>query len=105
MKIQHLKWPEIAGIIALLVASLLLLFIPLPDVMLHYDFYGNPTRVGNPKTLAFIPISGIVLFFFIRWIAGFDQLINYPVKITPANEKAQKELITKLIKWYGLIIL
>lgn len=101
----HLKWHETIGLVALALLFLVLLFIPLPDIVLHYDLYGTPTRVGNPKTLAFIPISGIALFFFIKWIAGFDNLINYPVKITPENVKVQKELMTKLVTWYGLIIL
>ncbi|MDY0102608.1 MAG: hypothetical protein RBS07_06690 [Lentimicrobium sp.] len=105
MKLQNLKWYEAAGLIALFTISLLLLFFPLPDVVLHYDFYGNPTSFGNPEVFTFIPISGILLFFFIRWITKFDRLINYPVKITLENAKVQKELITMLIKWYGLIIL
>ncbi len=105
MKLQNFKWYEAAGLIALFAVFFLLLFFPLPDIVLHYDFYGNPTRIGNPRILAFIPISGIMLFFFIKWITGFEQLINYPVKITPENAKVQKELVTKLINWYGLIIL
>ena len=105
MKILHLKWHETLGLIALALLSLTLLFIPLPDVVLHYDLYGNPTRIGSPKLLAFIPISGMLLFFFIKWTAGFDRLINYPVKITSENAQIQKQLVTKLIRWYGLIIL
>ncbi len=105
MKIQHLKWHETFGLIALALIFLVLLFIPLPEIVIHYDLYGNPTRIGSPKILAFIPISVTLLFFFVKWITGFDRLINYSVKITPENVKVQKELITKLIEWYGLIIL
>ena len=97
VKIQQLKWYETVGIIVLVLIFLELLFIPLPDVVLHYDLYGIPTQVDNPKSFVFIPLSGIVLFFFVKWITGFERLINYPVKITPENEKVQKKLVTKLI--------
>lgn len=105
MKVPSLKWYETIGLIALALVSLVLLFISLPDVVLHYDLYGNPTRMGSPKIFAIFPISGVLLFFFVKWITGFDRLINYPVKITPENAKIQKELVNKLIRWYGLIIL
>jgi hypothetical protein len=105
VKLRSFNGWEAAGLFTLFAVFMLLLCIPLPDIALHYNFYGNPTRFGNPKVLAFIPISGIVLFFFVKWIGSYDHLINYPVKITPENAKVQKELITKLIKWFGLIIL
>ena len=105
MRIRHLKWPETVGLIALALVFLVLIYLPLPYVVLHYDFNGIPTRVGNPRILSFIPVSGFLLFFFVKWITGFDRLINYPVKITPENAKIQKELVTKLINWYGLVSL
>lgn len=66
VKIQQLKWYETVGIIVLVLLFLVLLFIPLPDVVLHYDLYGIPNRVGNLGILAIIPLSGIVTFLLCK---------------------------------------
>jgi hypothetical protein len=97
----------VEGFLILFLAGLSFLLFAISEkvVPVHYDIYGNPDGFGSRYILLLIPVFGIGLFAFIRWVKRFRDHFNYPVKITLENKAAQEALALKLLDTYCLITL
>ena len=87
---KQLNWFSIG----VLLAHILLItfnYSQLPDrIPIHFDITGTPDGYGSKGTVWILLALAIAMYFFMRFIASLPaDKYNYPVKVTPTNEKQQ----------------
>ena len=75
------------------------------EIPVHFSADGTPDRYGTKAEIWVVPIIGILLAIFLRWLAMMPHTFNYAVKITAANAAEQYRMGARLVKILAAIII
>lgn len=68
----------------------LLNYSTLPDLVpVHFDFNGNPDKMGGKELVLVLPLICSVLFIALSMLSRYPHRFNYIVKITEENVEKQ----------------
>jgi uncharacterized membrane protein len=94
--------------LALLVGLTIYYYPQLPDdIPAHFDFRGQPDRIGYKGTLLMMPSLGVLIFMGLTILGRYPHIYNYPCPITESNARRQYALARQLlaaVKLLSLII-
>ncbi len=65
----------------------------------HYNFWGTPDIWSDKGYLPSIFYVVLFIYFLLTIVSRFPNIINFPIKITPENEKRQYNIRFSLICW------
>jgi hypothetical protein len=67
-------------------------------VPIHFGADGVANNFGSRYTLLILPALYTIIYFLFGMLGNNPQALNYPVKITPANQQQQYKLATQLLQ-------
>ena len=95
----------ILGLIALIIIPLLA-YHKLPETIpTHYGIDGKADGFSGKINVFLLPILGIAIFVFFKWISKYPHKFNYPFQITEENRERSYQTAVRMIKFLNAMIL
>jgi uncharacterized membrane protein len=99
---------EVLGIAAIIALWLYVIisFSKLPEkVPMHYNFNGQPDRLGKKEALFLLPAITTALYALLTIVNRSPHRFNYLKKITPENAVSQYTQATRMIRYIKLALI
>jgi uncharacterized membrane protein len=96
------------GLILLVVLWLASVYnvLVLPEIIpVHFNGEGTPDRHGSKSVLLILPLTGTILFIFIKYLINHPHLLNYPVAVNALNSQRQFKIAQTMLAILNICIL